>query len=358
MKKKLLLFVILVILSNLTLANAFIIKSNQAIQTTKGATTFTFELKNVNGSSALLDKTDYHYKTGESVTYTLWYTPPDCLIKTERGCHLQLIDVYSSDNKGYVVLKDNDINEEVTLSVILNQVIISNIYIFDEPPNLFQRVNSYGTLLSWCPEEVSFSTIKQKLALIQSVIKVDISGDEINKMISECNEKDTFTIMGKPINRVIDDCTRYLDTLLRDNPNVEYSKEDLLEECEIRNYFNERFNEETVADYNQSFFDDLFKGRDSEFIKKIIYQHEQREVNREENETIAIPESKDLDVKNTSVNLFSNINEIRYIDTTEVILEKLPEFQKKEPLIVEKETTRENIFIRLLKKIFGFLPWF
>jgi hypothetical protein len=139
--KKLLFFLVIVLFINLSFVNAFIVKDNQAIQITKGASTFTFELRYVNGSSALLDKTHQQDRTGESAQNNgLWYNPSDCLIKTERGCHLQLVNVYSSEDTGYLVLEDLDSNEEVTLSMVLDQFSVdSAIYTFDEPLDLFLK---------------------------------------------------------------------------------------------------------------------------------------------------------------------------------------------------------------------------
>jgi hypothetical protein len=208
-------------------------------------------------------------------------------------------------------------------------------------------------------------------------------------MVNECKEKDTFTINGRSISTEINDCIEYLDTLLRTSidSNVEYSKEDLLRECKIRDYFNERFNEDTVKDYDLSFFNALFEERDNEFIQKIIYEYERRGVNIEENGNPSYKEENDEDsivklekdigilsgnqeikdlneeisiltVKNTSTSLYFGNKEIKYIDSKEMILEKLSNLQENPPIVVSKETNKEPSFLGLLRRIFGFLPWF
>lgn len=284
-------------------------------------------------------------------------------------------------------LQDNILNITPDLG---ENTIKDEVYTFDEPPDLFQRVNSYGTLLSWCPEDASFLRIKDKINKIKSAIKIDIRDDEINEMVDECNEKDTFTIKGKPTSTEIDDCVDYLDDLLGNDidPNVEYSKEDLLQECEIRDYFNERFNENTIDNYDVSLFNQLFEERDKEFIKRIIYGYEMRKVNREEgsdssgleenDEGSVIELKKDsegilsskqikdlnegmsiLTVKDTTSSLHSGMSdEIRYIDTKETILEKSLNLPENKPVVITEENTQKLTLMGLLRKVLSFLPWF
>lgn len=284
MKNKLLLFIVLIIVTNLTLANAFTINSNQIIQITKGASTFTFELKDVNGSTALLDKIHHHDKTGESATYTLWYNSSDCLIKTERGCHLQLINVYSSEDTGYAVLKDIDLNEEVTLSVKLGPLSI-NIYTFDEPPDIFWRVKQHLTGWYNCPGENSVSEIRNKINKLQ-IIRDRISDNDIQKLKEQCDNSNLFQIEGVETEGYIKECFNYLSTLL-ENDNLSAHKRWLLKECYVREYFNDRFNYEILPDYNATYFENRLNGRDIEFIDFIKYKYQYGslgEVSEEESE--------------------------------------------------------------------------
>lgn len=378
------LFIVVFILITLTcsvsvVAADLIVKNNQSVQITKGADTFIFELKNVNGSTALLDK------TYESATQDGWYVPSDCLVKTERGCHFRLSEVSDSDSVGYIVLIDEDTKEEVTLITELNKL-NSNDYVFNEPFNLFQTVNSYDNLLSWCPEEVSSSKIREKINKFENAINIiGITDEEINEMVKECDEKNTFTIKGKEVSLEIIDCVEYLSAFLINNTsaNIEYSKEDLLQECEIRNYFKERFNEDIVNNYNESFFNSLFEKRNEEFIEKLIYEHEWHKTNIEENNQSNSNEDdensirkikkdgqtlsgnkkiRDIDeeisiltIKNTA-SLSPDVNkETIYIDTREMIQKKLLDLENS-PVTTNKELESVPMFIALLKKVFGFLP--
>ena len=185
-------------------------------------------------------------------------------------------------------------------------------FTFDEPQNLFQRVNSYDTLFLWCPEENSFSKIREKMDKISDAIR-EVADEEIYGMIDECENTQTFSIKGRKMEEDINECTQTLTLLLENNldENIEYSREHILEECEIRAYFNERFNEETVENYDKSFFDTLFEKRNEDFIKKTISVHERRKNNfpTEEGDGAKHPDTDDSVIKVSDGELKNSLHE-------------------------------------------------
>ena len=369
MRKKLLflctiLFTFIICVS--VLANGFVIKNDYSIQITKGADTYDFVLKDIENSVAYIDKI---YMLA---IYENEYEISECLFKTERGCHLSLVDMYISEEIGYVTLKDEDTDEEVILKVDLNQLFPED-YSFDEPIDLFQRVNSYETLMSWCPEEVSILKIKDKINKFSEAIKTDVKDEEIDEMFEECKEKDTFTIKGREVAQETENCKEELNGLLEKSleGDIEYSNEDIVRECEIRDYFNERFNEETVETYDLSFFDGLFEERDKEFIDEIIFRYGQgigntiedgelehktseEEVSEhkiENDEGTIISKKVKIEEINEEISILISGNNIRYIDKTEVILDKSYEFSEDHNL----NSDIEIFILELFEKILNFL---
>jgi hypothetical protein len=260
-------------------------------------------------------------------------------------------------------------------------------YPFEEPEDLFQLTNSYGVLLTWCPADAIFSSIKEKLDMLEGAIRTDITDEEINVMVEECEEKDSFTIDGRPITEEIRECFNYVISL------IDLPDEDVLQECEMRKYFNERFNEDTVEDYDQELFDSLFEERDRELVNGELYGPSSRNMgepygdegpipepdHEEENVQSVKKDSNDLanedssadEVTSSSEEFIEDVNEeisiltvttsvqsgpadvVRYIDTKETILKK--SVIEDDISVKEVGATEE---VGFFKRVFGFLPWF
>jgi hypothetical protein len=259
-------------------------------------------------------------------------------------------------------------------------------YPFEEPEDLFQLTNSYGVLLTWCPEDATFSSIKEKLDMLEGAIRTDITDEEINAMVEECEEKDSFTIDGRSITDDIRECFDYMNSL------VKLPDEDALQECEMRKYFNERFNEDTVEDYDQELFDSLFEERDRELIDGELYGPLSRNMGEPYGDEGPIPEPNNNDedsvqpvkkdgsnnedssadeISSSSEESMEDVNEeisiltvttsvqsgpadvVKFIDTRETILKRTS--------IVEDSSTEEieaTEKVGFFKRLFGFLPWF
>lgn len=318
------------------LASNFVIKDDHSVQITKGADIYTFILKDIEDSVIYIDKI-----YGENI-YKEEYKVSDCLIKTERGCHLTIIDAHTSEEIGYVTLKDVDTNEEVVLNINLNQL-FSEDYTFDEPNNLFWLVKQHLSTSYNCPEVNTVDNIRNKINEIP-IIRDLISNKDIQDFKEQCDNSDFFLINGIEVKEEIKKCFDYLSNLLEQN-DLSVDKKVLYKECYIRSYFNERFNEKTIKNYNPSFFKNLFEKRDIEFIEFIKVESEYNNLRLvtidDEDET-----GREISNKENLLEKNLTIGKDRKVGNIENAIDGL-----------EEKTASENLIELIKEKIKSFFKW-
>ncbi len=218
------------------------------------------------------------------------------------------------------------------------------IYTFDEPSKLFWMVKQHIDTTYQCPEENSVSEIRKKVDKL-IIIKERISDDDIQVFKEQCENSHFFLMRGVETEGEIKECFDYLSHLLEDKdlsaPHIRW----LYKECYVRSHFKERFNPETLDDYNASYFENRLNERDQEFVDFIKYKIEYPKTTREE----ATEEGKE-----------PTILEERNIDIEELENET-SELEKYEFLPVETEEIKipSKSLLQIIKeKIKSFFKWF
>ena len=134
------------------------------------------------------------------------------------------------------------------------------IYTFDDPPNLFWKVKQHVNTHITCPEENSIDNIKEKVKDYSW-----LSEEDKQNLKTMCDNSGRFTVEAIQPSSEIKDCYDYLFSMLA-KEGLRAHKSWLYNECYIRKYFKERFNDATINKYNSSYFENRFKQRDDEFI--------------------------------------------------------------------------------------------
>ena len=143
---------------------------------------------------------------------------------------------------------------------------LEELYKFDYPSDIYNKVDSYDAKTYSCPDELSVGAIITK---VNRSRKIDyLSKGNFEEMLDQCKEGTFFRAPMKEIEPWLEECMTELSTTL-DNDNVPILnnfEEDLIEECYILDYFSERYNSVSLETYDEDEFDLLFDKRKDDFV--------------------------------------------------------------------------------------------
>lgn len=217
----------------------------------------------------------------------------------------------------------------------IEQEIQEEIYKFEEPLDVFWKVKQH--LGSWynCPEDNSIQSIRNQIDKLH-LIKDRISEQDIVRIKTGCSTQDKYHIEGIEATGEIEECFDYLYNLLENN-SLSAHKRWLYKECYVRDYFKERFNPDTLADYDADYFNNIFTERDEEFVEFIDYKYLYN----------SLGEVTEEDTKQE--NLAAKEKEQRERDSADVEIATANYERKKAPT---------NLIEIIKEKIKNFLEWF
>jgi hypothetical protein len=208
-----------------------------------------------------------------------------------------------------------------------------NTYRFEEPVNLSSKYVRHMPILVGCPEQPTASKIGLLLTKMDRSDK--INNATIAEMLRQCTSNSDFKVEPDPLPQSISICVNSLEKLLSlYNISMEgQSYSDLYRECYIRDYFDERYNQNTLEEYNSSLFSEIYEKRNKEFVDFIGY------LNQYPNPIERVDEG----------NFSDNLNKTKPVSEDDI------ELATNSP-IQEKPT--ENILNAIFSKIRNFLKWF
>ena len=225
-------------------------------------------------------------------------------------------------------------------------------YPFDEPGDIYWNVIRHSGMDIPCPESDVKAGIRERIENI-GVMKESISESDIELYANQCTTQNAFVVKGIEPVGYIKECYDSLNNLLDKNHLLNYSdlafpyNHWIYHECYTRKYFKERFNPDTIADYDAVFFNDIFTKRDSEFVSFI----ENKLKYSQGTGTIKIMD------ENGTVKSISPSSEVTFPPQEE--LEAHPEKYDLNPTSTEAVNIPSKSLIQIIKEKLGaFFDWF
>jgi hypothetical protein len=219
-------------------------------------------------------------------------------------------------------------------------------YTFDEPEDLFFKVTEHIGKSHPCPKNNTIEEIKDQITKRKLADK--FTNQDFQTFKEECETFDFYNIPSIEPPKKIKNCYDNLVILLQsENISLPHDVQ-LYTECYTRDYFEQRFNNVTIADYNKSYFKSIFDERDEEYKEFIKLKNEYGGFRRNEKEKVEtakqnateqnVPGNYGKDIKRTNITL----TEEGAIEGEDIRVKKISPSLKEE----------------IKKKIKNFLEWF
>ena len=155
----------------------------------------------------------------------------------------------------------------------------SSDYVFDEPENIYSLIHQHLHTSYACPEEKTNSAIEAQINKQSPALASKLTSEDISKFMVQCDKSKRYFVGGIAPEPEIAGCFNKLDKLARDNDM--YERDGLIysanvrwvyRECYIRQYFEQRFNKNTIEDYDQLEIDKIYEQRDSQLLQFLDYK--------------------------------------------------------------------------------------
>lgn len=148
------------------------------------------------------------------------------------------------------------------------------IYTFDEPSNLFDKIQRHITTVFYCAQNKTEGSIRSQLKRHSSLAEDSLTTEEIEGYLEECSRGDYYHFYAQPLDSEIEDCytdlsSNFPDLDLERHGNIKF---DILRECYIRDHFYENF--KNVKYSNDSRFQKLIDNRTAQFVDYVTLRLE------------------------------------------------------------------------------------
>jgi hypothetical protein len=251
------------------------------------------------------------------------------------------------------------------------------LYSFDEPSDLYWQIKQHVDVDYLCPEENSISEIRNQINKL-TIIKDKISETQIQEIKQTCGESKRYTINGIEPESEIKACYDHLSILLENNNLLTPNDTEtnpwhwVYRECYIQEYFNSRFNSQTIEDYNASYFEQKLTERDQEFLDFVRYKIEFPKITLDEsitddegNPIIQLKERTYPDAEEMKKICGNDTELAKYEFPDEEVLKELcgNSSEGKKPEFLPSETQEvkipsKSILETIEEKIKSFFEWF
>ena len=217
---------------------------------------------------------------------------------------------------------------------------------FRNPASDVKSSDYYTDKLVYCTEDYD------KLKL-----KYDFTEEDIQKIQQHCENNNYFRIEGAKIPQAILECGVDLIDYMESKSveNIDY--ETILDECIIRQKFKQDF-----PDINNTYLLNLFEARNKEFMRDLSFIPFEEEINN--NSNISNRSINEPVIKKRNPQYFRNesndLDEFRsrLEATNPDAISEIENYKRGDKPTLDIPTENESNFRGLLRKLFGWLPWF
>ncbi len=118
---------------------------------------------------------------------------------------------------------------------------------FKTPVDFFNQVKSYNDNSYFCPEKVTLAEVQGKLNQIDPIIKGNLNPESI---LTKCQNGKFFSLSAKSLSQDLQLCVQNLKKLFEEQkvPEKAYTKQILIAECVIQEYFKKSNKEINVSE--------------------------------------------------------------------------------------------------------------